>query len=52
MLVLIVIGTVGMDKMSDEEAERERKNFNDNVRVESATFTKVMTYNVSKYVDV
>ena len=39
-------------KMSDEEAERERKNFNDNVRVESATFTKVMTYNVSKYVDV
>lgn len=39
-------------KLSDEEAERERKNFNDNVRVESATFTKVMTYNVNKYVDV
>ena len=40
------------DKMSDEDAAKERKNFNDNVRVESATFTKVMTYNVSKYVDV
>lgn len=39
-------------KLSEEDAAKERKNFNNNVRVESATFTKVTTYGVDKYVDV
>lgn len=39
-------------KMSDEDAEKERENFRKNVRVESATFTKINTYMTTKYVDV
>lgn len=38
--------------MSEEDAEKARKEFNDTVRVESVTFTKVMSYGVTKYVDI
>ena len=40
------------NKLSEDDAIRERENFNENVRVESATFTKVLTHGVPKYVDV
>lgn len=40
------------NKLSEDDATRERENFNKNVRVESATFTKVLTHGVAKYVDV
>lgn len=40
------------DDHSDEEAEKLRKEFNEGVTVEYATFTKVSTTYVSKYVDV
>ena len=40
------------NKLSEDDATRERENFNKNVRVESATFTKVLTHGVPKYVDV
>lgn len=40
------------NKLSEDDAIRERENFNKNVRVESATFTKVLAHGVSKYVDV
>lgn len=38
------------DTMSEEDAENARKNFNDNVTVDIATFTKVKYSAVSKYV--
>ena len=40
------------NKLSEDDATRERENFNKNVRVESATFTKVLAHGVPKYVDV
>lgn len=44
--------TFDLNYPSEEERERARKEFNENVRVEGVTFTKVTFYNVNKYVDI
>ena len=39
------------DYPTEEESAKARKEFNEKVRVENATFTKVSIYGVNKYID-